>query len=530
MKLKALALVAAVLMTASCFAACSKKEDTSSTPSTPDTSSEGGETSSDEGGETASTEHQQIEITSTPVTELDYMATSADTSEAVNLLWYLWGDPHEDDQMVFDKLNEMSAADINTTVDFKYADNTKAGLMISTDEYYDMVFSCAWQTNYVNNANKNYYAELDELLPTVAPTLYNFIPELTWQGATVNGHIYGVPVYKDSAAAQMYVIDKDLAEKAGITQDDMNALTSDWNDFTPLLQKLKDNTDLEGVEAPYMTVGTNINDEFDYINRSGMGVGIPFGSSDNKVISALDDPTTLETVTVFKEWLDTGLANKDALTAETNGGWSPAWTGQGWLNCEAFWKNNDHGDVMISTRIPAMYTTDSVLGSAHAISVNSDYVERALLYLQWINCNSEARNIFCYGIEGTHWNKTDEGTVERTDRGATKYNASSFSQATFFTVIPEAPKALDSWDGLLKSCMEATATPLLGFTPNNEMIENEISSVSAIAAQYERALRVGAVDDPAAAIAQARDGVMSAGMQAIIDEYQTQVDEFMASK
>ena len=260
MKLKALALVAAVLMTASCFAACTPKEPEK--PDTPD-DAQSQEDKENQDDEEASTEHQQIEITSTPVENLESAKTSEDTSEAVKLLWYQWGDPAEDSDMIYDELNRLSAEAINTTVDYQFADNTKANLIISTDEYYDMVFSCAWQTNYVQNANKGVFAELEDILPTAAPTLYNFLPELVWQGCTVNDHIYMVPVYKDSAAAQMWRMDKSLVEDAGITEADLDALNEDIDSITPILQKLKDNTDLEGAEAPWMHQGSSLGRKFD---------------------------------------------------------------------------------------------------------------------------------------------------------------------------------------------------------------------------------------------------------------------------
>ena len=160
MKLKALALVAAVLMTASCFAACGKTEEKPVESSTPVESNEEETPAEEEEGR--STEHNLIEITGTPVTDLDYMDTDLDYSEEVNLLWYQWGDPAEESEMVYEKLNEMSKAEINTTVDYKFADGTKAGLIISTDEYYDMVFTCSWQTDYIGNANKGVFAHLEE--------------------------------------------------------------------------------------------------------------------------------------------------------------------------------------------------------------------------------------------------------------------------------------------------------------------------------------------------------------------------------
>lgn len=153
------------------------------------------------------------------------------SSEAVDLIWYQYGDPLNDGEDVYEVLNEMSSEEINTTVQYLFADGTKAGLIISTDEYYDMIYSCSWQTNYVNNATKGVFAHLEEILPTVAPTLYNFIPELVWEGSTVNGHIDFVLAYKDSAGA----IDSDLMEAAGVTQEELDAVGNDWTAMTPIL-------------------------------------------------------------------------------------------------------------------------------------------------------------------------------------------------------------------------------------------------------------------------------------------------------
>lgn len=529
MKLKALALVAAVLMTASCFAACGGDKNPTPTPGPDDTNEEnnGGDETDDNAEDPHA--HHQIEITETPVRNLDGTASSVDTSEAVNLIWYQWGDPHTDDDMVYEKLNEMSKNAINTTVDYKFADDTKAGLIISTDEYYDIIFSCSWQANYVNNANKGVFANLDDVLPTAAPTLWNFIPEKAWNGTQVNGSIYCVPVYKDTAAAQMWNMDATLLVDAGVTDAELDALNGTLKSVTPILQKIKDNTDIEGVEAPWMHAGSTIGRNFDYVNRAAGGIGIKFENTDGHLTSLLATDEALANVTEYKYWLDNGLCNKDAMTCEAPP-WSPVSIGQGWPNCEAFWKNATHGEVTIREYLPPIYATDFVLGSCHAISVNSKYVDRAVLFLQWINCDFDARNTFVYGIEGTHYNLTDEGTVEVTERGTNKYRPAMFSQATFFTTIPEAPKPLNSWDGLLQACLEAKATPLLGFTPNNELVENELAQLNTTYKQYERALNCGAVADPAAELARVLDEMNATGLQDVIDIYQEQVDEFLAAK
>ncbi len=522
MKLKALALVAAVLMTASCFAACTKNPDpiSSDEPSSSDQSSED-DSSSDEGNN--GSEHKQIEITDTPVTTLDYKATSIDTSEPVELLFYQYDEIKEDSQEVFDKLNEMSAADINTTVDFQWADGTKAGLIIQTDEPYDMIYTCAWQNNYVATASNGSYAPLEDILPSVAPTLYNFLPENVWKGATVKGHIYCVPVFKDVAGTLMWIFNAGLLEEAGITDEMLDAAGPDPDSITPILKALKEKTDLDG---GYDVFHGEVNVPFDFINRGGAGYGLPYLSEDSTVISHLEDPAIVHNVRVATKWNKAGYIYTD----RPDGAWSPVSIGQGWLGCEPAWRNNDHGDVVVRVRYDAYYTTDSVLGACNAISYQSENIERALLWFQWINCNSTARDIYAYGIEGKHWNKNANGVVEKTDAGNNKYAVSAFAQATFYTLTPQAPNKIDGYSKLLENCIQAPPSLLLGFTADTTEVETQIAAQNLIWSKYSNILYRGGYEDPDAQIAKILEEFKGAGLDEVKAEFQSQVDKFLAEK
>ncbi len=175
-------------------------------------------------------------------------------------------------------------------------------------------------------------------------------------------------------------------------------------------------------------------------------------------------------------------------------------------------------------------TTDGVIGGGNAISTNSKYVERSVYFMQWINLNVKARNIFAYGIEGTHWNMNPEGNVTRTEAGTTNYLPAAWPQGTFFTQYVEAPHPANNWEGLLKTCLSSEATPLLGFVPDNSKVETEIAGVDLIWAQYSRALSCGSVEDPAADLANVLEQLKASGLDNIIQEYQAQVDAFLAAQ
>ena len=68
---------------------------------------------------------------------------------------------------------------------------------------------------------------------------------------------------------------------------------------------------------------------------------------------------------------------------------------------------------------------------------------------------------------------------------------------------------------------------------NDENVENEIAAVSAIMEKYESTLLTGAhsADKTVAEIVEAANAEFeAAGIQAILDEAQAQIDEFVAAR
>ena len=76
---------------------------------------------------------------------------------------------------------------------------------------------------------------------------------------------------------------------------------------------------------------------------------------------------------------------------------------------------------------------------------------------------------------------------------------------------------------------KAWAPPLYGFTPSNVNVMNEYAAVSNVVSQYKDVLNFGDVDPDSGVYEQFLSDLESAGINAIIADYQAQADEWLAA-
>lgn len=226
---------------------------------------------------------------SKPVAEAPADGAKEENKETVNLVWWTIGGEPKELAAVVEEANKYTAEKIGVTVDIKYASwgeyGEKLSKIVQSGESYDMAFG-AGINNYQDLASKGYFADLSELVPTVAPALWDFIPEELWQGMTISNKIIGVPAYKDSAQAQYWVWDKELVEKLGIDYENINTL----QELEPALKKIKEN---DPSKYPLMLQGLEgINGFMVTINKMDELLTKPY------VSVSFDDPSA----TVVSPW------------------------------------------------------------------------------------------------------------------------------------------------------------------------------------------------------------------------------------
>lgn len=462
--------------------------------------------------------------------------TSGDTAVA-RLSWYHWGEAPKKTDRVIPELNRMSAEDIGVEIDFKWTtgDDQKLKTMMATGGDFDIAFTCSWFANYVLAAQNGQLADLTEKVRTVTPRLYDYIPEIVWEGAKVNGRIYAVPTYKDTAAAQYWTANKEYVIDGAQAEKEFMAANEKASSVTPLLEKVKAYADAGHPYPNNSKAAFNYNwaglngyaTGWDTLGMDNLRLGVKISSDEIKVLPQWEDAEMLDTFNTLKMWFDNGYVNKDALTLEKEPEFIIVGTAQGWDGAEAVWGNKKPYTVVINKKYGPIYTTAAIQGSMNGISPNSKNVDKALKYLEYANTDKDYRNMLAYGIEGENWRLTDEGNVETINDD---WSPGAFSQASFFEMIPAAPAPADMYKKLKLINDSAEASPLVGFVPNTQPVKNDVTACTTIIDKYSKRLQTGDIKDVRATCQQAMKELRAAGYAKILAELQKQVDAFVAGR
>lgn len=501
-KIKVLALLLALAMVASLFVACQPKD-------------EGNVDSGDKSSDASNVDEKPNE-----------------PKEDVELIWWHWGNAPKKPDAVIEALNEQSKKDIGVTIKFNWATDNDEKLknVMATGEYYDIAFTCNWFANYVISAQNGQLMDITDMLPEVAPDLWNYIPESVWDGSRVGGKIYAVPSYKDTAAAQYWLVNKEFVIDQAGAEAELNATGELVSTVTPLLEKVKAYADANGgypndckAAFNYNKAGLNGHDNgWDQL-CSPCFVGVRWNDADHKVVSYLENEQYINDIKTLKDWYDRGLVNSDCLQVDSEPEFIVVSTAQGWEGAEAIWGNQKPYTVQINKKFGPLFTTAAIQGAMNGVGVNSKYGDRALEYLEYLNTNKVYRNMIAWGVEGVNWENKDGNAVSLND----DWQPGVFSQGSFFELYPQAPAAPDMYANLKKQQDAAEASELCGFVPDLSAVEAEVAACSAVMAQYENSIKCGVLTDVDATFKKVLDEMNAAGLDKIIAELQAQVDEYV---
>ena len=317
--------------------------------------------------------------------------------------------------------------------------DNRRSVITNSGEYFDILFTD--QTRYNAEIANGSLLDLTELLPKEAPELYEMIPEDYWTAMKVDDKIYGVPSYKDSSLTEYFVWDKDMADKYNI---DINAVT----DFNSLYEALKTIKEGEGT-APYRMSknGANflINMGFDDLSASLPVLGVKYTDESKTVVNPLADEEILATLDIVHKMYKEGLINGDAPTADDSNQYRTFFTAQGWSGAATTtWGPNNGINNCVAVKYgDTVVSNTTVRGSINGIYSGSKHPEKALQLLNLVNTDSKVRDLFYYGVEGSDFEYTEDGKVNRL---TTDWGMAGYTQGTFFNVTQQAIETFNQWD------------------------------------------------------------------------------------
>ena len=459
-------------------------------------------------------------------------AAGPDISEEVTLTMYLIGDRPVDNDLVFEKINERLKEEINATIDVKFMSwseyEQKYPLIFASGEDWDIIFTADWCFYNAQATKQGFWEITPEALETYAPmTAESMYPE-AWEQAKVDGKVYMLPMNYQELTAYVWMARGDLMDKYGIESLDtfegaeeyMQAIVDNEPSMIPL--DVGSDYDRQFVFDLIWGVESNAKGDARYavLSPTNLITCVSENDPEANVMTTLDTDifmTTLNNTESFQ-------AGKSALAVMNI---NTAKSLYATLQAE-----HPEWDVRVFDAMNgAPATIQSYLANGMSIFSKSKNPERALMALDYLRNDQTCNDLFCYGIEGVHWEAVgDHGLKSLPQSSNYAYDSNCNwgvrNDATWRTVeggIPNQDELVENWKTTARSGRYLT------FVFDDSEVKNEVAAVSEIYNSDYKLLQLGFTDDPEGDIQKLQEKLKAAGVEALQEAFKTQVLTFNES-
>lgn len=505
MKKKALSAVLAVLMAASAMSGCSSANGASSAPA--------------------------------PASEPAQSAGAAEgeaqkPQEEVNLKIHTLVPAQQDEKAVFEKVNEYTKEKLNSTVEYVFHGGSfadKIQVIIASGEEYDACFTSNWCNSYTIDVAKGAFLDIKDLLPTAAPKLKEVVPDTFWTAATVNGGIYAVPNQQIAARTIGILMPQEYLDGTGTDYKTIKSLTS----ATDYLQKAYDQFGAKCGGVNVMQAEGYCGYEFiaDYLSAGS----IKMDDTGAKVVNFYETPEWMSMLKELTELNSKGLLDGQ-VAYMSDYGESQRLAKKTSMFISGTYKPGVEAEestragypcVVGVTDVEPYLSTSSIIATMYGISATSKNPDRILQYLELVNTDPYLMNLLSYGIEGTHYKKTGDKSIETIPNSGYAHGQ-SWALGNVFNTYVLAGQPETVWEDTKALNDSAKASPILGFSFDPEPVKMQLASVSKVVKEYE-SLSGGElpVEETNKAFL---DKLEIAGIKDVLAEMQKQVDAFLAGK
>ncbi|WP_139991483.1 ABC transporter substrate-binding protein [Paenibacillus paridis] len=436
--------------------------------------------------------------------------------------------------LVQDEMSKITKEKINATVKILPISigtwTQQMNLMSSSGEKLDLVFEFGQGYSAAMAAGK--IIPLDSLLEQYGAGIKQAIGPEYLASAKLKGETYAVPVYKDyTTGTNSILMDKALVDKHKIDVASIKGL----DDLDQVFKTIKENEPGVVPFAVGLLVPADKYGDYDRLgNRFGVLPGFDNGL---KVENIFESKEYEDHLNKMHSWFKAGYINKDAATSQINGT-EMVKAGKafsyfdglkvGGAEVQSAAAGKELIAVPISSNTYAT-TTDATAG-LWAISNNSKNPQRTMMFLDLMYSDKELSNLFLWGIEGKHYVKVSDNTIdypEGVEATTVGYSIQTWmvpNQSIGFIRTSDLPNV---WELTAEANQKAIKSKALGFAFNSEPVKNEITSLNNVIEQYRKALESGTFD-PADKLPELRQKLKSSGIDKVIAEKQKQLDEWAA--
>ncbi|MEK3884670.1 ABC transporter substrate-binding protein [Paenibacillus sp. PL2-23] len=453
-----------------------------------------------------------------------------ETLDPVELTWYFINfELQTDYESVQKAINDYLQPKINTTIKFMpvlagdYTDKMNA--VAASGEAYDLAWTSNWNFHYADNISKGAFLELDSLLETHGKEFYESMPEKVWEDIRENGKLYAVPNYQIAAKRSGLIIQKEYADKYNLDTSNLRTLA----DIEPFLEQIKQNEPDNII--PYGTQGSDF--ELLFYGLTNLDPALVRENGGKLVLeNRFASPEYMDYAKLIRSWNQKGYISLDAATLKLA---EQTQTGNVVVVFDNTLKPGGEPEsaqrfggkeVIYVPMTDAQYT--GVRPTLTAISKTSKNPERAMMFLNLLNTDSELYNMVAYGLEGKHYEKLNDNTIRPIPNGGYNPGVSWVYGNELIGHLIEG-KPADTIERTIEMNNSAELAPTFGFSFDNSEVQAENANIKAVKTEYATAINTGMVD-PEEYIPRFLDALNRAGIDKYIAEMQEQFDAFLASR
>lgn len=472
-------------------------------------------------------------------------ASSGSSQEPVVLDWYIGSTPQEDQDAVFDAINDILVDELNIKVNFHLVDFNNYGqqmqMLMTSGQKIDMMYTSNWANDFYGDVSKGAYQEVDySMIEEYGPNIIAEVPEAAWEAAKVEGKLMAIPNVQVLARWPGVLVQNKFAEKYNFDLSSVKNL----EDLTPLLQQIADNEkDMYAIDVKKNTAILSF-----YTSNLGLEYfaetnpfGIKLDDPEMEVINIYNTPELKEFMELLRSWYESGIIRKDAAsltdtTAEKQNGKLAAIfavNNPDTVVNQARQMNMDPSELTMIPLSDPFFSTSGVVATMTAINANSPYAKECIQVLNKFFDPEDTRciNLMSYGIEGEHYNVVEEGNdgVIEPIPNSGYYVDCGWAYGSLFNckrTNPSQPKWRPTGPDINNN---AVVSPMMGFSFNPDPVKNELAQIAAVMDEFVPSLMTGSVDVEST-LAQFNEKLDQAGAAKVQAELQAQLDSWKASK
>jgi putative aldouronate transport system substrate-binding protein len=479
---------------------------------------------------------------------------AVDTSKEVKLKMYLLGDKPKDFDLVYGEVNKLLKQDINATVDVSFLSwgdwQQKYPLLFASGEDFDLIYTANW-AQYNTQATKGGFLEItQDMLKTYAPkTAASAYPEALEQ-AKMNGKLYMLPMNFKEIQGAISLFRGDLLEKYNLKPGEVTKAPANMSQYYDAV--VKNEKGLIPINAaglnwwgmPLYLPAEKMKNWFDIVGAGNLRTYYDATDPQSKVFSFFDTDQFLEGIKVSKEWADKGYWSKSAMVSKTtdneafeNGKAVIVGGNLSTINSLYMKVSKAHPEwkiVAADTNFGNPVDLKPYIQNGMGINKSSKNKERALMMLDLFRNDSRYFDLTFYGIKGKHYDLAADGKsiVPLADSGSFPPEGACPWGWREDKLVRATEGGLPNYNELRDNMLKtAIAAPLQSFNFDDSKVKNELAAVGNVITQYVKPLTFGVVKgDVETEVKDVRKRLDEAGSKKIVEEFQRQVNEFLAAQ